>query len=560
MPTYSAAINIRNLQGDGLYDFRVCASDVAGNTTYHVFATMAVVDNTKPSLEISYIQFLNRVDDDSLDFTPQPVNGGILPDISAGERIRLYVTAEDDEPQIPNTDDGQDLTGIEEIQFYLLSGPSGSGTYPQNLGTAGFDEGTGQYYIVWNTTALPDGDYTIQARGQDTVRNCTASQIVTGNVTNTAKPLAQVAAFNPDLLSEITHGTNSRVYGLSFGEKLASTMFFQYRVIPATGPPSLDWINIGAATFTGETLVSRDLSLLPQSLWFSNMRISEIPANTNIDFRAVAVASSSVDSLGLGGTIATEPVNDTETNYYGRTVGAGFSTADGDPGDFSGLYDLANTPILRMTKRTGDAGESYLEYDQSLPGQPELITAVNAQGVDFTNNVLVTVNTTSSSVEPFVVVVGEDGSGAIDEAILEVNRRIDNPTIWTGSFSDASSDFEELDPTEGAKIGVFATAHLKRTTPEQAPPREDMAVKLWTVHQVTPAAGSNGIAGVDGHNGLAEDGCGIDDFAFEVPPGGFNQNVGMLLDRVNRPTTPAEQDLYISAFGDAYRVYFFDSD
>lgn len=561
-PTYSAAINLRNLQGDGLYDFRVCASDVAGNVTYYVFSTMAVVDNTEPVIEISYIQFLNRIDDDVLDLTPQPVNGGILPDISAGEQIRLYVTASDDEPQIPNTRQpgSTDLTGVYEIQFYLLSGPEGSGTYPQNLGTAAFDPATGQYYVVWNTTALPDGDYSIEARGEDDVRNCTSSQTVTGNISNPAKPLAQVVAFNPDLLSEITKGTNSRIYGLTFGEKLASTMFFQYRVIPATGSPSPDWINIGAANFTGEVLTTRELSLLPQSLWFSNMRVSDIANDTNIDFRAVAVASSSVDSLGLGGTIATEPVNDTESNYYGRTVGAGFSTADGDPGDFSGLYDTANTPILRMTKRSGPTGQAYLEYVQSLAGQPELITAVNAQGVNFTTNTLVSVTTTSGTVSPFVVIVGEDGTGAIDETILEVNRRIDNPLIWTGDFRSGSTDFTDLDPTEGARIGVFATAHLKRTTPEQAPPREDMAVKMWTIHQVTPAAGSNGIAGIEGRNGLDANGCPRDGFAFEVPSGAFDYNMGMLLDTVNRPVTPTEQDLYLSAFGPTYRVYFMNSD
>jgi hypothetical protein len=163
-------------------------------------------------------------------------------------------------------------------------------------------------------------------------------------------------------------------------------------------------------------------------------------------------------------------------------------------------------------------------------------------------------------VSPFVVIVGEDGTGAIDETILEMNRRIDNPLVWTGDFRNGSTDFTDLDPTEGARVGVFATAHLKRTTPEQAPPRIDMATKMWTIHQVTPAAGSNGIAGIEGRNGLEDNGCPRDGFAFEVPSGAFDYNMGMLLDTVNRPVTPTEQDLYLSAFGPTYRVYFMNSD
>jgi hypothetical protein len=552
-PTYSAAINLRNLQGDGLYDFRVCASDKAGNTTYFTFATKTVVDNTDPVLEISHILFLNRQDDDVLDLTPQPVNGGILPDISAGEQIRLYTTASDDESQIPPSHE----TGVFEIQYYLTSGPSGSGTYPQAMGTAGFDAERQQYYIVWNTTGLLDGDYTIEARGQDEVRNCTVSQQVTGKVTNPAKPLAQVVAFNPDLLSEITKGTNSRVYGLTFGEKLANTMFFQYRPIPAQGAPG-DWINIGAATNTGEVLTSRQLSLLPMSLWFANMRISDIADGTNIDFRAVAVASSNVGQLGLGSDVAVDPATEGEAEYYGRTVNTGFAPADGDPGDFSGLYDVANTPILRMVKRTGAAGFAYLEYVPT--SAPDHITQVGSAGVNFSNNSLITVTTTAGPVSPFVVAVGEDGTGRVEEYILEMNRRIDNPLVWTGEFWENYNSLYNLDPTEGARITVFATAHAKRTTPDATPARIDMAHNTWHIHQVTHGRGSNGIAGIDGDGRLAADGCPTDDFAFEVEPGGFDYNVGMLLDRVNRPTTPTEQDLYLSAFGPTYRVSFLDDD
>ena len=543
-PTYSAAINMRNLQGDGLYDWRVCATDVAGNTTYYVFASRTVVDNTLPVVEITNVAFPNRPD-----FTVQPVNGDVLPDISAGETVRVYVTASDDEPQIPNDNE----TGILEVQFFLASGPAGSGTYPQSIGTAGFDDGTGQYYINWNTTGLPDGTYQIFAQGQDDARNIGTSQVVTAKVVNPAKPLAQVVGFNPDLLSEITKGTNSRIYGLTFGEKMANTMFFQYRMVPTSGPLG-EWVNIGAATNTGEVLDSRELSLLPMSLWFSNMRISDLADGTQLDMRAVAVASSNLDSLGFSGNVATEPVNGTENGYYGRSNSTGFAPQDGNPGqgDFSGLYDLDNTPIIRMIKRSGPTGQAYLEFGGNAP---DWVTSIEGQGIDFTTQGLITVHTTNARVSPFVIVVAEDNTGLIEEDIPEMNRRIDDGTTWTGDLAPWYTSLYNLDPTEGARITVFASAHAKRGSTSELAPRIDMVSKTWYIHQVTPIAGSNGVAGIN-HDANPTD----DNFAFEVPPGAFDDNVGMLLDTVNRPVTPTEQDLYITAFGPTYRVYFITDD
>lgn len=559
-PTYAAAVNIRTLKGDGLYDWRVVASDVAGNETRFVWAEKTVVDNTPPVIEITDIQFPNRQD-----LTVQPVNGGILPDISAGELVKLYVTASDDEAAIPPSHE----TAVYEVQFFLGSGPDRSGTYPQNLGTAGYDGTRNQYYINWNTTGLMDGDYTIYARGEDEVRNFAASQTVTGNVTNPAKPLAQVSAFNPDLLSEITKGTNDRIYGLTFGEKLASTMFFQYRAQKPGETGFSEWINIGAARNTGEVLSSREAGLLPQHLWFSNMRISDLPDNTVMEFRAVAVGASSVDSLGFSGNVATEPATEAETSYYGRTpITRGLETMDGQPGDFSGLYDLANTPIIKMLKTSKITGEAQLEFNEPGLG---LITDVTSQGNPLSFDGLVTVKTGNAKVSPFVVLVAEDGEGDIDESIPEMNRRIDDGTVWTGDINGRLRNFHDINPDEGARVTMFASAHLKRTSITGLAPRIDMKWKTWLIHQITPNAGSNGVAGIDGRgypanatrycdgNGaLFTDNYPTDPFAVQVPPGVWDRNMGMLLERVDRPVTPTEQDLYINAFGPTYALRFMD--
>ncbi len=545
-PTFAAAINLRNLQGDGLYDWRVYATDVAGNTTKFVWATKTVVDNTPPVVEITNVQFPNRSD-----LTVQPVNNGILPDISAGELVKLFVTGSDNEPQIPQESPWH--TRLHEVQFFLSSGPGGSGTYPQTLGTAGYDAGRDQYFINWNTTGLPDGNYVIYAKGQDDVRNFGTSQNVTGNVTNPAKPLAQVSAFNPDLLSEVTKGTNSRIYGLTFGEKLANTVFFQYRTVPSSGSPS-DWVNIGSATKTDETNSSREAGLLPQSLWFSNMRISEFADGTVMDFRSVAVGSSTITPLA-DGTPETEPASQTETAYYGREAGKGLETQNHEPGDFSGLYDLANTPILQMVKRSTASGQAWLEFNSG----PNLISGLSTQSVNFSSNGLFTVQTTDARVSPFVVMVAEDGSGAVDESLPLMSRRIDDGTVWTGDILGNTGNFTSVNPTLGARVGLFASAHLKRANETALTPRTDMKWKTWWIHRVTPNAGSNGVAGIDGNGRRAVDNYPTDNFAVEVPPGGVASNSGMLLERVARPVTPAAQDLYISSFGPTYSVRFMNS-
>lgn len=553
-PTFASAFNIRNLP-DGLYDFRVDAQDVAGNVTHQVFAQKTVVDNTLPVVEITAIQFPNRTD-----LTVQPVNGGVLPDISAGEVVKIYVTAHDDESVLPNdTTTGRDLTDIFEVQFFLVSGPDGNvttpgGTYPQLLGTAGFDATRGQYYINWNTTGLPDGQFQIVAMAQDDVRNVNCSQTVTGDVTNPAKPYAQVTAFNPDLLSEITKGTNSRVYATTFGEKLASTVFFQYQSQKPGEAAYSEWINIGTALNTGETLSTRELGLLTQTLWMSNMRISDLPENTNLKFRSVAVGSTSVDSLEvLGGRVQT--VTAREAGYYGRAAaGKGLQPTDGEPGDFSGLYDLPNTPTITMVKKTSNTGQARLDFVPNAANN--LITGVEAKGVDFVANGLISVSTSAPNVYPFVTLVAEDNTGAIDEALPEMNRRLDDPTVWTGDIIGSISNFTGVDPTEGARITMFASSHLKRASEAALTPQVDMKWHTWYIHQLRHNAGSNGVAGIDGRGFKAADGYPTDDFAVDVPPGAVTSNVGMLLTETYRPVMNATQDLYISAFGPTYSLNF----
>jgi len=524
-----------------LIDIRVVATDEAGNSTRTIVARKVIVDNVDPNIEITHFDI-----DGNVDTTIDPIDNGQITDVSHGDQVKIYATVNDDEIDLPASHE----TKVSEVQFFVRY------QYDNNwkfLGTAGFNAVTGLWGVTWNTTGLTstgrDEDvYYITAYATDEAANCgEAHSWVEVHITNQAIPLAQVSAFNPDLLSVITKGTNDRVYGLTFGEKEAATVFFQYRQDGVT-----DWTTVGIGEYTGETLTTRQASLIDQDLWYSAVRSSNWAAGTILEFRAVATDQSVNPDVAKPGN------GELSKNTL---PGQGGATPAGAPGDlFSGLYDLDNTPILRMTVSRADDGSTYLTPSDNLG----YITGVTFTPGCTIDDSRITVTTTNPLLAPFVVVVGEDGTGRIDEFIPEMDRMVDDHKVWVSNdnYNNGSYWPPYIDPVEGAIVNVYATAHLKRTSPESPAPQTQMMVDHLNFYQVTNNRGTNGTVGVDGNGAKAADGYPTDAFAIRVPAGAIDagKRYGLLVKRTDMPNTPEWQADQIQGVGaTAYQIGLFGS-
>jgi hypothetical protein len=552
-------------QTGALVDWRLVATDVAGNTTRNVLATRTVVDNVDPNTEITHVAL------NSIDTTIDPIDNDQITDVSAGDQVRIYATVNDDEPNIPNTGaGGKDLTDVKEVQFFVRQGlvtvqqaASEVGGEWRLLGTAGYDATLGLWGILWNTSGLADGEYQLMARATDTAANCGDSHnIVTVTVENVAVPLAQVSAFNPHFKDLITKGIIDRVYGLTFGEKEAATVFFQYRKVS-----DAEWTTIGTSTATDEGLDVQPNApsgwLKPQDLWFAELVTSTFSAGQLLELRAVAS-----DELPLIPAKAEDGALAMKKGVIGQ---GGLTPADGDPNIFSGLYDLPNTPVLTVrVDRTENGGTVFTPVDNlgyllapkffmtgNLRGYYENGSAPSTMGVTSAADVegtggRVEAATTDATLAPFVVMVAEDGTGAIDEFVPEMNTKIDDSRVWVGELPTLEGAFEGVNPTEGAKVGLYVSASKKRTSGDAPAPKTEMKMMYLYFYQTTFDRGTNGVAGVDGRGYLAADGYPTDDFAMEIPAGAVSSQRGFLIKRTDRPVTPEWQDKYVEAIGPAY--------
>lgn len=559
---FSATTDLYELIGSdwaSLIDWRVRATDEAGNTTVSNLAWRTVADNQDPRLEITHVS-LNGEGDTTID----PIDNGQITDVSAGQNVVIYATASDDEEGLPDSNE----TDVAEVQFYVRSlgddddATASLGTVAADdfstgewrfLGTAGYDATLGLWSVMWNTTGLPEGDYELDAWAVDDVGNCTsAHERVVVTVENNALPIASVAGFAPHLKSLVTRGTQDRVYGLTLGEVEAGSVFFQYREM---GTEEWSTIGIGDPTDASLSMDERGQWLQPQELWFAEWMTNVIEEGTMLELRAVATdedGSGLPDETITGGTDSMA--------LKSRLPGQGGLKRADEPSTFSGLYDLANTPILAVNVTRDAFGKTVIEPKEDLgliEGMYTKFTGRSAGGGR------VAVDMSDPTIAPFVVIVGEDGNGTIDEQILEMIPRVDDPTIWQGAIvaleDGNGGDLTDLDPSQGAILTLYATAHRARENDEDPAPRTEMWKHEMRIYEVTVDLGSNGAAGFEGSPN--------DMFVVDVPPGflsGFSdgaERMGMLLNATDMPKTPAYQaDQYCGIGSMAFEVRLYESD
>ena len=290
-----------------------------------------------------------------------------------------------------------------------------------------------------------------------------------------------------------------------------------------------EWTTIGTSTATGEGLDVNPNApsgwLKPQDLWFAELVTSTFSAGQLLELRAVA--SDEIPSL------VTKPEDGALAMKKGVIGQGGLTPADGDPNIFSGLYDLPNTPILTVrVDRTENGGTvftpvdnlGYLAGSEVLhDGEPPRLLPSDRTTTGWSRSTG-WIDARDATLAPFVVMVAEDGTGAIDEFVPEMNTKIDDNKVWVGEIPTLRQAFgvrrPECQPDRGRQGRYLRLGQQEADVGDAPAPKTEMKMHDASTSTRRPwIAGTNGVAGVDGRGYLAADGYPTDDFAMEIPAG-----------------------------------------
>ncbi|MFL5945446.1 MAG: Ig-like domain-containing protein [Gaiellaceae bacterium] len=306
------------LGSDGLYDLRVTATDMAGNSTTSSILTTRV-DNTPPALTFS-----------------SPASG----DTVSGT-VSLTASASDASPASP----------LVTFAYKLHSDPPSAYT------------ATGS---SWNTTSLPGGDgiYDLRARATDDATNTTTVEMTSVRVDNVPPAVAitaPAAAINDSLPSPTSFSATASDPG---GSGVAQVQFFECSnqssncstgiwsplgTVAAPGPYSVSW-NI-PATDGNHALaaVATDNAGHPSS----DIR------NVDVDRTApqTTIVGKPADPSNAAGPTFTFSSSEAGSTFECRIDGGAFGPCT-SPRSLSGLTDNAHTFDVRATDAAGNTDAS----------------------------------------------------------------------------------------------------------------------------------------------------------------------------------------------------------
>jgi hypothetical protein len=363
-----------------LYDVRLRVTDYAGNLTEIYAARNVVVDTTPPWGEMTRV-VLNDVD-----YYPT-----MDIDISAGDVVGLWATGHD----LTAPEQGKPLfTGIAQVIFQAATCPTGDETPVwRDLGLwqpptdTVYEEVTAT--IDWNTSGMGEGTYWVRAKFVDDECNAYDSATITLHISDIEPPRARIAAINP---WRIPHGddqtTFADVYAAAYSDSTIAEVQFQYRV-----DDGASWIPFGLSQDPdGGDFSPPDNAIC--NLWYSPIDLRTFAIGQHIWLRAIA--------------------KDEMSNQ--------------DP----------NPPILGATLvRLEDGSLDLVADDLHEVSTPVIEWA----GGSVEDDIIVTVVMTSADQTPYVVWTRPSVEhGNNDAECVWMQRMIDNPLKWRGSFDIPSSD------------------------------------------------------------------------------------------------------------------------
>jgi len=258
---YADFWNVGSL-ASGLYDLRLTVYDVAGNMYQQIVSERVAVDLTDPSGEIT------RVVVNGIDNFPTHVI-----DISAGDVVTLWATAEDIEESEPALN-----TGVAEI---LFQAKYGSDNDWRDLGVWQAPDETVYEEVVasvdWNTSGLAEGDYDARILVRDDECNEYTSGSVEFMIRDASAPRARIAGFDPCMQP---HGDNAPVYvdvyATAYSDDSIAEVQFQY-----SSDSGETWIPFGISDEVddhGEMC----------GIWSSRLDLRSFAVGTQLVMRAIA--------------------------------------------------------------------------------------------------------------------------------------------------------------------------------------------------------------------------------------------------------------------------------
>lgn len=391
---YSTTWDVAGLTG--LYDLRLTVYDLAGNRHTMIMAEQVIMDGDAPSIDITNIVIHDPEGGD--DTTIDPVDFGTVIDVTAGDVLELWVTANDDDEHLPADAE----TGVSTVIFEVWNDIN-EAWYELGFWQAPSETDVPLEVVasqLWNTSGLGEGLYLLRAQAKDERCNVTTSMTVSINVLDQVPPRARIAAFDP---WQPYHGDDPTNYcdiiAVAYCDTEITEVQFQY----------MDgdiWIPIGIQTALPFDSVCNEEPLDAEgNLWYTTIDLGMFDVGQTLTLRAIATDSSDNQD-------AEPPTLDATIIEY----------ADGT---------LALVP--------GAGLGMVLGLDLVMEG-----------GHD-PDDIIVTVQMADESQMPHVVYtrprpIDESGDGP---CWVKMVRHIDDGTLWSGLF--------EIDMDDCGKTEVFVT-------------------------------------------------------------------------------------------------------
>lgn len=457
---YSTSLDVSTLE-DGLYNLRLTVDDLSGNRTTKVMTDpsdatqwfVLVVDHTDPTIALTNVVIKDPAGGDDQVITP--VDFGTPTDVTLGDVITLWATADDDEVALPGDPDMYE-TGVKDIIFEA-SQFGGSSYDWQEIGFWHAPDETQiplevTASVDWNVSGLyTETIYVVRARAADDMCNDEGySAVVYLNVTDVRAPRARIAGFDPWTEN---HGDERKtfcdIYALAYCDAPITQVQFQYNV-ETNVVDDEGWIPIGIPD-----RCEHDNFSWTDEVWKTTIELTETNFTVGDEFYLRAIATDDT------------PLQDQEPPWVKVRV-VEYSTPMPDNSNWSDA--------------TLDLMVVGAEGDDAILSDPML----TMQGGDEPGDAIAYVTTGDNSYDPHMLYIEPDASCGDWVAL---SRNIESDVNWAGNA--------DLERDNCGRMSFFASVLVA----DEAAGACRIVLKetdIWS-HEVTYALGSNGTAWVPGY-------------------------------------------------------------
>ena len=456
---FSTSMDVSML-ADGLYNLRLTVDDLSGNRTTQVMTNAAdewfvmVVDTADPTIALTNVVITDPAGGG--DTVISPVDFGTPTDVTLGDVITLWATADDDEAGLPGDPDMYE-TGVTDIIFEA-SHFGGSSYSWQEVGFWHAPDETAiplevTASVEWNISGLwAEGIYVVRARAADELCNDEGySAVVYLNIMDVRAPRARIAGFDP--WTE-THGDERKtfcdIYALAYCDAPITQVQFQYNET-TNAVADAGWIPIGIPD-----RCEYDAYSYTDEVWKTTIELTETNFTVGDQFYLRAIAT---DDTPLQDEMPPWVLVEVIEYATGRPDGTSWSNA---------TLDLMVVPV---------------EGDDAILSDPNL----TMQGGDEPEDAIVTVTTGDAGYDPHMLYIEPDSPSCADWVSL--SRNIEHDIIWAGHT--------ELERDNCGRMSFFASVLVDGG--EAGACRIILTeTDIWS-HDVDFALGSNGTAWVPGY-------------------------------------------------------------